>query len=248
MDLNGDVGEYFASNRHGDDGELIPLLTSANVACGFHAGDPLSMSETVGRCLDAGVSIGAHPSYPDQAGFGRRYLAMTSAELRATVIYQVSALAGMARAAGATARHVKAHGALYNRMFADNSEARAFVEAIAQLDDDLVILGQPASALEAEADRLGIRFAREGFADRRYRQDGTLVPRDQAGAVIHDLDQQVAQAIALAKGQVFQGAEGMLRLRVDSICLHGDTPGAAGAARAIRDALVAGGIEIEPLC
>ncbi|MDA8396884.1 MAG: 5-oxoprolinase subunit PxpA [Actinomycetota bacterium] len=248
MDLNGDVGEYFASNKHGRDQELIPLLSSANVACGFHAGDPVSMAETVARCLAAGVSIGAHPSYPDQAGFGRRYMEMTSAELRAAIIYQVSALEGTARATGGALRHVKAHGALYNRMFADSSEARAFVEAIAQLDDRLVILGQPGSAAEAEAERLGIRFAREGFADRRYRQDGTLTPRAVAGAVIDDLNEQVAQAVALARGEIFRGADGMLRLDVDTICVHGDTPGAARAARAIREALVGVGLEIEPLC
>ncbi|MDA8209749.1 MAG: LamB/YcsF family protein [Actinomycetota bacterium] len=248
MDLNGDVGEYFASNNHSSDHELIPLLSSANVACGFHAGDPVSMDETVRRCLGAGVSIGAHPSYPDQTGFGRRYLQMTPGELRAAVIYQVSALQGMARAAGGAVRHVKAHGALYNRMFTDSAEARAFVEAVAQLDDRLVILGQPGSAAEAEAARLGIRFAREGFADRRYRQDGTLTPRSEAGAVIEDLDEQIAQAIALSTGGPFQGSEGMLRLEVDSICVHGDTPGAGRAARAIREALAGAGLEIRPLC
>ncbi len=248
VDLNGDVGEYFAGDRHGGDEELIPLLSSANIACGFHAGDPLAMSETVRRCIEAGVSIGAHPSYPDLAGFGRRHLAMTPAELAAAVTYQVSALAGMARAAGGRVAHVKAHGALYNRMFDDRSEARAFTEAIVRTHRDLIILGQPGSALEEEAKRQGLRFAREGFADRLYRQDGTLVPRGQDGAVIEDLEAQISQAVALARGEEIQSEQGRLRLAVDSICVHGDTPGAARAAQAIRAALIGNGLAIGPLC
>ena len=248
MDLNGDVGEYFAGDRHGGDEELITLLSSANIACGFHAGDPLSMSETLRRCIAAGVSIGAHPSYPDLAGFGRRHLAMAPAELAAAVTYQVSALTGMARAAGGRVAHVKAHGALYNRMFEDLSEARTFAEAIARMDESLIVLGQPGSALEQEAERQGLRFAKEGFADRRYRQDGTLVPRSQAGAVIEDLEAQVGQALALARGEEIRGQHGPLRLRVDSICVHGDTPGAARAAKAIRAALASEGLTITPLC
>ena len=248
MDLNGDVGEYLASDRHGGDEELIPLLSSANIACGFHAGDPLSMSETVRRCIAAGVSIGAHPSYPDPAGFGRRYLAMAPAELVAAVTYQVSALTGIARAEGGRVVHVKAHGALYNRMFDDRSEARAFTEAIARLDQGLIILGQPGGALEEEAERQGIRFAREGFADRLYRQDGTLAPRGGAGAVMEDLQAQVDQAVALARGDEIKSQEGPLRLRVDSVCVHGDTPGSARAAKAIRAALIGDGLAISPLC
>ncbi len=251
VDLNGDIGEYFAAsaNHAHNDEALVGALTSANIACGFHAGDPLTMRRTVARCLSSGVVVGAHPSYPDLAGFGRRHLAMTHEELAAAITYQIAALAGIAKTAGTSMKYVKAHGALYNRTFADEAEAAIVVDAVAGFDPLLTILGQPQSALEAISREKGISFAREGFADRRYDEHGALIPRDDPRAMITDPSQQMAQALALATGSPIECLNGRkIRLEVDSICVHGDSPAAAAAAVAIRRAMQENRITVASFC
>ena len=209
----------------------------------------MAMLNTVLRCRSAGVRVGAHPSYPDLAGFGRRYLQMAPRELSAAVIYQISALAGISQASGAKLGYVKAHGALYNRVFGDDGEAETFVEAIAAFDDSLVILGQPDSALDSACHKKGLRFVREGFADRRYDRHGALVPRSDPRAMIGSLEEQVDQALAFAHGAMIEAIDGNnIHLEVDSICVHGDSRDAGVAALAIRSALTADGIRVAPFC
>ena len=249
MDLNGDIGEYFSSDPQDKDAAMLLALSSANIACGFHAGDPLTMLRTVRECDAAGVTIGAHPSYPDPAGFGRRFIQMSREDLFATIVYQVSALSGIATSLGLNLRYVKAHGALYNRAFFDADEANVIADAVVSLEPQLTILGQPKSALEEVAYKRGLAFAREGYADRRYDRFGALVPRSEPGAVIENIDQQIEQAVSLATGRGVTAIDGsVVELPVDSICVHGDSPGATDAAHAIRLALESRGIGVGPFC
>jgi 5-oxoprolinase (ATP-hydrolysing) subunit A len=248
IDLNADVGESFGAWRMGNDEELIPLVSSVNIACGFHAGDPLVIESTIRLAASAGVAVGAHPGYPDLQGFGRRAMSLPAAELEAVILYQVSALAGMSRAAGTELRHVKAHGALYNKAARDASIARPIARAIRRLSADLVFVGLAGSAMVAVAREEGLRVAEEAFADRGYRADGSLVPRDQPGALLPGATETAEQAVSIARdGRVRTVDGGWLDVHADTICLHGDTPGAPDRARAVRSALAAAGIEVRGL-
>jgi 5-oxoprolinase (ATP-hydrolysing) subunit A len=245
IDLNADVGEGFGPFRLGDDAQLLPFLSSANVACGFHAGDPMIMRETVAVAVRHGIAVGAHPGYPDLQGFGRRDLAATPGEITAYVLYQIGALDAVCRAAGTRLRYVKAHGALYNRGAADRAVADAIAEAVRLADPGLVLLGLAGSCLIDAGRDAGLRTAAEAFADRAYASDGSLISRSVDGAVIHDVEAVAARALRLvAMGRVTTMDGGDVAVRADSICVHGDTPGALALVRAIRTRLVAEGIAI----
>jgi 5-oxoprolinase (ATP-hydrolysing) subunit A len=235
IDLNADLGEGFGAYRLGADGALIPLLTSANVACGFHAGDPVVMRETVAAAVRHGVVVGAHPGYPDLMGFGRRDLGATAAEITAYVIYQIGALDAVCRAAGTRLRYVKAHGALYNRAATDRVAADAIAEAIRLSDSSLVMLGLAGSQLIAAGEAAGLGTAAEAFADRAYTREGTLVARSVAGAVIHDTGAVVARALRMVTAGAVTAIDGTdIAICADSLCVHGDTPGAVELVRALR--------------
>jgi len=233
VDLNADVGESFGRWTLGDDDSLIPHLTSANVACGFHAGDPLTLLRAVRRCAEAGVAIGAQVSYPDLAGFGRRAMAMDPDDLHAAVLYQVGALDGLCRAVDVRARYVKCHGALYHRTLEDPVQAGAVARAVSDYRGapSLAVLTTVPSALADAAASLDLPVVAEGYADRAYGADGRLVPRSEPGAVLHDADAVSEQAVRLAATH-------------RSLCVHGDTPGAPALAAAARAALVAAGHEL----
>lgn len=245
IDLNADVGEGLGPWPMGRDADLIPLVSSVNVACGAHAGDPLTMRRTVRQAIRVGASIGAHPGYPDLLGFGRRDLAMDPADLEASVLAQVAALRGIAATEGGTLVHVKPHGALYNRAAADPAVAEPIVAAVAALDRDLRIVGPPGSALLAAAVSAGLPVLAEGFADRAYEPDGRLRSRSLPDAVRHDPAAVAAQAVGIARDGAVTAVDGtVLPLRVETICLHGDTPGAVELARAVRAALAAAGVVV----
>ena len=245
IDLNSDLGESFGAWRVGDDEAMFALVSSANVACGFHAGDPATMAESAVRAARHGVALGAHPGYRDLVGFGRRALDTSPAELAAELLAQVGALDGVARAAGVRVRYVKAHGALYHRLSSDDVAARAFAEALASYDPTLPILGAPSSALERASDAAGLRFAREAFVDRGYVADGSLVPRGEPGAIVDDPAAAADRALELAEtGGITADDGSRVELAPDSLCLHGDTPGAVAMARAVRAALEGAGVEI----
>jgi UPF0271 protein len=248
MDLNADLGESFGAWTLGDDARLVEHLTSANLACGFHAGDFRVMEATVALCRDAGVAVGAQPGYPDLLGFGRRPLAFEPDEIESLVRYQIGALEAFCRAAGVDMQHVKPHGALYNQAAADPMLAGAIARAVARFSRELALFGlassEPMAAAAADA---GLRFVPEAFADRRYLPDGSLQPRAQAGAVIEDAADAAAQALMIAtEGGVIAVDGSRVALRAESICCHGDTPGAVGIAAAARAALEAGGVRVEP--
>jgi UPF0271 protein len=246
IDLNADVGESFGPWRLGEDERLIPMLSSANVACGFHAGDPATIERTVAIAARAGVAIGAHPGYPDLAGFGRRDLAMPADELEAAIVYQVGAVAAFARDAGVELRHVKAHGALYNTAAHDPAIAAAVARAVRRCSRELVLFGL-AGSVQLEAGReAGLVVAAEAFPDRAYEADGSLASRSRGGSVLTDSAEIAARAVAMARdGQVTARDGTVLELRADTLCLHGDTPGAADHARAVRAALEAAGVRLE---
>lgn len=240
IDLNGDVGEGL-----GSDPELIPLLSSVNVACGGHAGDPATMAATVALAAAAGAAIGAHPGYPDREAFGRRELGLPADEIEATVLEQVEALAEVAAAAGARIRHVKAHGALYNRAAIDPEAAAAVARAVGRFDRGVVLVGLAGSIQLAAARDAGLRVAAEAFPDRAYEPDGTLRSRSLEGAVLTDSALVAARAVRMARdGEVVASDGSLVRLRAETLCLHGDTPGAVGHARAVRAALAAAGIAV----
>lgn len=248
IDLNADVGEGFGAWTIGEDEELVPLVSSVNVAAGFHAGDPVVIERTVALAVRHGAAVGAHPGYPDLAGFGRRDLDMTPGDVEASVLYQVAAVAGFARAAGVELRHVKPHGALYNRAARDAVIAEAVARGVRRVSRDLVLVGLSGSALLAAGMEVGLTVAAEAFADRAYEGDGTLRSRRRPGAVLDDPAAAAAQAVAIARDGDVRAHDGsVLRLRADTICVHGDLPGAAARARAVRAALEGAGIAIRPL-
>lgn len=223
-------------------------ISSANVACGFHAGDPGAMRATIALAREKGVAIGAHPGFQDLVGFGRREIKASPAEVEDLVLYQVSALAGMAAAQGATLQHVKAHGALYNMACRDRALADAIARAVASLDRSLILFGLPGSELVRAGEAAGLRVAAEVFADRAYDPDGSLTARSKPGSVIHDTPQVVERAIRMVKDQKVIAVDGStIALRADTICLHGDTPGAAEHARAVRAGLEHAGITVKNL-
>lgn len=243
MDLNADVGESFGAWTLGDDAGLLPLITSANVACGFHAGDPGTMRRTCELAVRHGVRIGAQVGYRDLAGFGRRFVDVERAELVDDVLAQLGALDAFARVAGGRVAFIKPHGALYNAVVHHDVQARALVEAIELYDRDLPLVGLPGSRALDVARAAGLRTVHEAFADRAYTSSGTLVPRSGGGAVLHDPDEIAARTVRMVTDHVVTAADGTdVPLRVDSICVHGDTPGAVAIAQAVRDALQAAGV------
>jgi UPF0271 protein len=238
IDLNADLGESFGRWSLGNDLEVMRSITSANIACGFHAGDPRVMRETVRLAKAAGVAIGAHPGFPDLVGFGRRNMSASAAEVEDFVIYQVAALAGIAAAEGVQLQHVKAHGALYNMAVRDRGLADAIARGVRAFDRGLILFGLPGTELLHAGEAAGLKIAAEGFADRAYESDGSLTPRDRAGAVIHDPDEVVRRAVRMARDGLVTASNGQdLAMRVDTICTHGDTAGSHELTRRIRHAL-----------
>ena len=240
INLNADLGESFGAWTMGDDAALLQVVGAANIACGFHAGDPLVMRRTVRLAIDAGVGLGAHPSYPDLQGFGRRPLQMAPAELEAALIYQMGALAGMAAAEGGRLVHVKPHGALNNQACEDAALADVVAHAVRAFDRELVLLAPALSALQAAGQRAGLRVAAEVFADRAYTDAATLVPRSQPGAVLHDSAAVAAHAMRMLEAGGIVSASGkVIPTPMHSLCVHGDTPGAVANARHLRQSLEA---------
>ena len=245
MDLNADVGESFGRWSLGDDDAVLRSITSANVACGYHAGDPGVMRATVEAARAAGVAVGAHPGFPDLVGFGRRNLAASPREVEDFVLYQVGALAAVAAAEGVRLQHVKPHGALYNMAVRDRQLAGAIAGAVAAFDRTLILFGPPGSELLRAGEDAGLRTAAEGFADRGYAADGTLIPRESPGALVRNADEVVARAVRMARDGAVTSADGAdVAVRVATICVHGDTPGAPELTRRIRTALEAAGITV----
>lgn len=231
-----------------DDAQLLPYVTSANVACGMHAGDPVTMDQTVELALSRGVRVGAHPGYPDRANFGRVVMEMSADEVENLVVYQVAALAGFVRSRGGRLTHVKPHGALYHSGAEFPDVARAIAEGVRRVGTELVLVGAARSMLIGAGREAGLSVAEEAFADRRYRPDGTLVPRGRPGAVITDPDEAAEQAVGLARdGVVVTEDSSRIAVRADTICLHGDTPGAAEIARRIHERFRTAGVRIAPL-
>jgi UPF0271 protein len=248
IDINCDMGESFGPWSMGADPQVMPHITSANIACGAHAGDPGVMRRTVRLAKEHGVSVGAHPGFPDLQGFGRREVPMQPGEVEDSLIAQIGALAAIARAEGVPVRHVKAHGALYNMAARDARLAEAIARAIAAIDASMIMFGLPRSPMIDAATAAGLKVAAEGFADRAYEPDGSLTPRSRAGAVIHDAELVVARAVRMARDRVVLTAGGEeIPLDVDTICVHGDTPGAPELTRRIRRGLEAAGIHVRPL-
>lgn len=245
VDLNCDTGESFGAWTLGADAELLSEVTSANIACGYHAGDPATMRRTIDLALARGVALGAHPGLPDLAGFGRRVIEVSIDDAYDMVVYQVGALAAFAAARGARLAHVKPHGALYNMAAARPPLAAAIAGAVRDVDRSLMLFGLAGSALVAAARAAGLVAVEEVFADRRYAPNGALVARSEAGAVIKDANAAVAQAVRMVRDGRVTAIDGTeLPVRADTICIHGDTPGAASHARALRAALTAAGIEV----
>lgn len=245
IDLNADLGESFGVWRLGADEQLLDLVTSANVACGFHAGDPLTLRRTCELAADKGVRIGAQVSYRDLAGFGRRFLDVAPDDLAADALYQLGALDAMCRAADTRVRYVKPHGALYNAVVHHEAQAAALAEAVAAYDRTLPVLGLPGSALLRLAAAAGLPTVTEFFADRAYRLDGTLVPRSEPGAVLDDPDEIAARAVRLCTEGTVVATDGTrVSVPAATICLHGDNPQAVEAARRVRAALAAAGVGI----
>ncbi len=244
IDLNADLGESFGAWTMGSDAELLRVVSSCNIACGFHAGDPLTMQRTVAAAVANRVAIGAHPSLPDLVGFGRREMQVSADELGALVLYQVAALMGFCATRGARLHHVKAHGALYGMLAREGVLADAFSAAVHGLDPNLMIYGPPQGELRAVCAARGIAYVAEGFADRGYQPNGSLVPRSQPGALL-DHDQALAQGLRIARGAAIQSSTGSeLDVEVGSLCVHGDGPHALELARALRVALAAADIEV----
>lgn len=247
IDLNSDLGEGYGAWKMGDDAAMLGIVSSANVACGFHAGDPLGILATLREAAARGVAIGAHVSYPDRVGFGRRPMDVASAELSADVIYQIGALQGLCAAAGTRVTYVKPHGALYNTIAGDARQAAAVIDAINAIDPALILMGLAGAPILAQARAAGLNTVAEAFADRAYTPAGTLVSRREAGAVLHDPDLIAARMLRLATEGVIEAVDGStLHLQADSICVHGDSPGAVAISARIREVLVAGGVAIRP--
>ncbi len=246
IDFNSDVGESFGSYKMGLDEDVIGCVTSANIACGFHAGDPGWMRRTVQLAESHGVGIGAHPAFPDLRGFGRRNMSVDPAEARDDVVYQIGALTAFTSAK--RLQHVKPHGAMYNMAVRDEPLARAICEAILEVDPSLILLALSGSRWVEIAEEMGLRVAREVFADRALMPDGTLAPRSQPGAVLHDPEAIAERSLRMVTEGVIEAVDGSeVEVRADSICLHGDTPGAVEMARAVRGALQDAGVRVEPL-
>jgi UPF0271 protein len=247
VDLNADLGESFGAWRLGDDEAMLSIVTSANIACGFHAGDPLTIRRACAGAVARGVSIGAQVSYHDLAGFGRREMDVPPDELAAEVLYQIAALDGIARAEGGKVSYVKPHGALYNRAARDPVQAGAIASAIAAYDRALPLLTLPGSEAAAAAAAAGLTVIAEAFADRAYNDDGTLVPRGRGGAVLTDPAVVAARAVVMVTGRKVESAAGReIRICPRSVCIHSDTAGAVALARSVRAALAGAGVRVAP--
>ena len=245
VDLNADLGEGFGAWNHGDDEAMLAVVTSANMACGFHAGDPALLLRTCRQAAARGVRVGAQVSYRDLAGFGRRFIDVSPEDLAADVMYQIGALQALAHAAGTTVAYVKPHGALYNAIVSHREQATAVAAAVAAIDARLPVLGLAGSALFEEADRLGLRTVAEAFADRAYQPDGTLVSRREPGSVLHD-PAEIADRVArmVTAGEVTAVDGSVISVTVDSVCVHGDSPGAVQIATTVRERLTDVGITL----
>ena len=245
VDLNCDMGESFGAYQLGLDEQVMPLITSANVACGFHAGDPQVLRRSVDLARKHGAAIGAHVSFPDLVGFGRREMNATPLEVENDTLYQLGAIGGFCRAAGVPLRHIKPHGALYNMAQKDRTLAEAIVRAVVAFDPSLLVFAQPGSALEAAAVAAGLTAVGEVFADRAYNADGTLASRKLPGAVIHDPEQVAERAVLMVTSGSVTAIDGtVVPLRAETICVHGDTPGALDLIRRIRQRLGESGVTI----
>jgi UPF0271 protein len=248
MDMNSDLGEGFGAWRMGDDAAVLSRVSSANIACGFHAGDPSIMRATVGMCARAGVAVGAHVAYPDLLGFGRRAMKCEPREVYDYCLYQIGALSAFCRAQGTRLVHVTPHGALYHQAAADKRLADAVAGAARDAGEGLILVGLAGSESERAAREIGLPFAAEAFADRGYNADGTLMPRGESGAVIHDPELAASRVVRMASEGVVEAGDGSeIHLSPDTICLHGDTPEAVGMAEAVRRALERAGVKVAPL-
>ena len=249
IDLNADLGEGFGVWQLGDDDAMLGIVTSANVACGFHAGDPAGLLRVCRSAAERGVRIGAQVSYRDLAGFGRRFIDIAAEDLVADVVYQIGALQAIAAESGTTVSYVKPHGALYNTIVTDREQAAAVVEAVHLVDATLPVLGMAGSAFFDEANRRGLRTVAEAFADRAYRPDGRLVSRREPGAVLQD-PAAIAERVAtmVTSGQVTAIDGSRIKVSVESVCVHGDSPGAVQIATAVRDRLKAAGADVRAFC
>ncbi|MDA1188484.1 MAG: LamB/YcsF family protein [Chloroflexi bacterium] len=246
IDFNCDMGESFGMYEMGYDGEVIKYISSANIACGFHAGDPVWMRKTVALAEQHGVGIGAHPSYPDLVGFGRRNMNLSPEEVKADLTYQIGALQAFTSAK--KLQHIKPHGAMYNQAVNDESLARAICEAVLEVQPDLVLLALAGSRWIAIAEDMGLRVAREIFADRALNPDGTLVSRSKSGSVIHDASEVAERSLRMVTEGIAVAITGEeIMVQAESLCLHGDTPGAVEMAKRVRNALEVAGVEITPL-
>lgn len=245
IDLNSDLGEGYGAWAMGDDEAMLAVVSSANIACGFHAGDPAGILRTLRRAAERGVAVGAHVSYPDRVGFGRRDMDVAHDDLVADVVYQIGALKGLAEAAGTRVTYVKPHGALYNRIASDAVQARAVIEAIGRVDASLVLMGLAGAPILAQARDAGLATVAEAFADRAYTPAGALVSRREAGAVIHDPALVARRMVRLAKEGALEAVDGStVRVEAQSICVHGDSPGAVAIAVALRETFEREGIAI----
>ena len=248
VDLNSDMGESFGAYKLGGDEDIIQYVTTANVACGWHAGDPMVMDKVVRMAKERGVMVGAHPGYPDLMGFGRRNMAISPAEAKAYTLYQISALGGMCQANGMRLQHVKPHGALYNMAAKDYELSMAICEAIRDYDPEIIVMGLSGSEMIRAAKDCGLKAASEVFADRGYEEDGTLVNRRKEGALIKDEDEAIARVIRMVKEGVVTAVTGKdIPIQTDSVCVHGDGEKALLFVEKIRKALTENDIKIRPL-
>jgi len=248
IDINSDLGESFGNYEVGNDRLMMEFISSANIACGYHAGDFITMRRTVMLCLEAGVSIGAHPSYPDLQGFGRRNIEFTPEEIYSMVLYQTGALKSITEAEGGILRHVKPHGAMYNNASDNSEKALAIAEAVRKAGDDLILLCLAGSAMESAAVKIGLRYATEAFSDRQYDSRGRLVPRIQKDAVIHNPEVCASRVLDMVmKKRIISIDNQFLSINPDSICVHGDTKDAIEIVKAIRGVLDRNGIPVKPL-
>lgn len=247
IDINSDLGESFGAWAMGDDPAMLDVVSSANIACGFHAGDPAGILKTLKAAAGRGVAVGAHVGYRDLAGFGRRNMDPSSAELVGDVIYQIGALQGLAKAAGTRVSYVKPHGALYNTIAVDRRQANDVIEAITAIDSSLVLMALAGSPLVAQAKAAGLRVIAEAFADRAYTPAGSLVSRREPGAVLHDPDQVAMRMVRLVRDGLVETIDGTLTaIEAQSICVHGDSPGAVAMSRRLREVLEQSGVTIRP--
>ena len=245
VDMNSDLGESFGNYKLGMDDKILEIVTSANIACGFHAGDPSVMQKTVALAVKNGAALGAHPGYPDLVGFGRRKMDIAPSDVYNMVVYQVGALAAFAKAAGTRLQNVKPHGAVYNMAAQDAKPAEAIAQAVYDVDKDLILYAQGGTESIKAAEKIGLRTASEVFADRSYQDDGTLTPRSQPGAMITDEEKSIAQVLSMVlEGKVTALSGKVIPVKADSICLHGDGPKALVFANKIRSVLLENGVKV----